>query len=129
MTKYAICRAIGGVLVVLIGVVVGVGSYQLRNGAPPSWPDIVAKDPAVRTVSKGMAAVAGLLVIGGLIAAIGLGWGYWAATGATIVFVAGGFWANYILFGSLRPFHTGTNIVVCAMIQWLLWIGYMEHLQ
>ena len=129
MTKYAIYRVIGGVLVVLIGIVVAFGSYQLRNGAPPSWPDIAANDPTVRTVSKGMAAAAGLLVIGGLIAVVGLDWGYWAATIATVVFVAGGFWANYILFGSLRPLHTGTNVIVCAVIQWLLWIAYTEHVQ
>ena len=70
-----------------------------------------------------MAAVAGLLVIGGLLAAVGLDSGYWAATTATAVFVGGVFWANYILFGSFRPLHTGTNLIVGAAIQWLLWIG------
>ena len=42
MTKPEIFRAAGGALVVLIGVALGVASFQLWNGAPSSWKDVVA---------------------------------------------------------------------------------------
>ena len=69
-------------------------------------------------------AVAGVLLLAGAAATVNLGWGWLAATSAIVVFLAGGFWANYVLFGDVRPFHTGANVMVGALILWLLWIGY-----
>src|SRR5262249_40167330 len=66
MTKPEICRVVGGALAVLIGVTLGVASVQLWNGAPPSWKDVVASAPTVRSASRGILAVAALLLVGGI---------------------------------------------------------------
>lgn len=121
MSKHEVARMAGGVLVVLIGVGVAVGGVRLRNGAPPSWPDVVAGDSTVRAAAKAMLAVAALLVIAGAAAALGVSGGRAAATVAVVSFVAGGFWANFVLFGDVRLLHTGTNVIVGMLVVWLLW--------
>ena len=39
-------------------------------------------------------------------------------------FVLGGFWANHVLFADIRPRHTVPNVIVAAVVAWLLWFGY-----
>jgi len=124
MTKTDICRISGGVLVVLVGVAVGFGGYLLSGGVPSSWPDVIADDATARNVARAMLAVAAILLVGGGAATANAAWGYWVAVSATLLFVIGAFWANYLLFGSMRPMHTGTNVIVAAVICWLLWVGY-----
>ena len=39
-------------------------------------------------------------------------------------FVLGGFWANHVLFADIHPRHTVPNVIVAAVVVWLLWFGY-----
>mgnify|MGYP001353020449 CR=1 FL=1 len=124
MSTPAICRIAGGVLVLLVGTAIGAGGLQLWRGGPEAWPDVIADKTTVRRTSGGMIVMAALLLIAGVAATGNLPWGGWAAAVATIVVVLAAFWANYALFGNVRPPHTGTNIVVAAIILALLWFGY-----
>ncbi|HET6266722.1 MAG TPA: hypothetical protein VFG11_03320 [Acidobacteriota bacterium] len=127
MSKQEICRIIGGLLVVLIGIAVGIGGIQLWNGAPASWRDITASNSTAKNSARTILVVAVMLFIGGIAATFNLNWGQWAASIAIVIFVIGGFWANHLLFGSIRPGHTITNVIVGAVILWLLRIGYAGH--
>ncbi len=127
MSAAAICRIVGGVLVLLVGTAVGVGGFQLWRGGPKAWPDVVANEITVRRTSGGMIVMAALLLIAGAAATANMPWGTSAATIATIVVVVAAFWVNYLLFGNVRPLHSGTNIVVAAIILTLLWVGYFGH--
>jgi hypothetical protein len=70
-----------------------------------------------------MIVMAALLLVAGVATLGNVPWGGHAAAIATIVLVAAAFPANYALFGDIRPLHTGTNIVVAAIILALLWFG------
>src|SRR5262245_48132627 len=109
MTKQEICRIVGGMLAVLTGMAVGFGGLQLWNGAPSSWKDVIANRSTVKNAARGIVVVAVMLLIGGIAVAFNLAWGQLAASIAIVNFVAGGFWANHILFGKIRPLHTGAN--------------------
>ena len=127
MNRRDISRIVAGVLIVLIGAAIGLGSVQLWDGAPESWPDVVASNSAVKDTAKGMMAMALVLLVGGIAVLGNLGWGHIAAASAVAIFVAGAFWANYVLLGTVRPIHTGTNVVVGVAILWLLWVGYSKR--
>lgn len=124
MNKHDVCRIIAGVLVLITGAAIGFGSVQLWNGAPTSWPDVVAGDATVKNVANGMFAMAILLFVVAIAVLGNFGWGPIVAAIAVGIFVAAAFWANYALFGSVRPMHTGINVVFAGLILWLLWIGY-----
>ena len=126
MTKQEICRIVGGILVVLIGIAVGYGGLQLWNGAPSSWKDVIANRSTVKNAARGIVVVALMLLVGGIGAIINSSWGQMAASIGILNFIVGGFWANYILFGNIRPKHTGANVVVGAIILFLLWFGYAQ---
>jgi hypothetical protein len=127
MTKQDICRIGAGVLVAVIGAAICVGSVQLWNGAPASWPDVIAGDASVKSTAKGMMAMAVLLLVSGFAVVSNVAWGRSAAAVTIVIFVVAGFWANRVLFGSVRPMHTGPNVAIGALIVWLLWIGYSKH--
>src|SRR5262245_19815925 len=107
MSKIGACRIVAGTLIVLIGLVIGFGGFQLRNGVPASSRDIVAADAVARNTAVAMLAVACVLVIAGLATAANFRWAFPFAALAIVVFVSGGFWANYALFGDVRPIHSG----------------------
>jgi hypothetical protein len=71
-----------------------------------------------------MIVMSAILLIAGSAALGHVPWGNYAAATVTIVVVAAAFWANHALFGNIRPLHTGTNVVVAAIILALLWFGY-----
>jgi hypothetical protein len=71
-----------------------------------------------------MLVMAALVLMAGVGALGNMPWGRSAAAVATIVVVAAAFPVNYVLFGQMRPLHTGTNIVVAAIILALLWFGH-----
>jgi hypothetical protein len=71
-----------------------------------------------------MIVMSALLLVAGAAALGNVPWGDYAAAIVTIVVVAAAFWANHALFGDIRPLHTGTNIVVAAIILALLWFGH-----
>ena len=121
------CRIVAGVIVVLIGVVICVGSVQLWNGPPASWPDVIAGDASVKSTAKGMLAMAVVLFVAGVAVITNVGWGQFAAAISVTLFVVAGFWANRVLFGSVRPLHTGLNVLVGALVIWLLWVGYSKR--
>jgi hypothetical protein len=123
MTAATICRIVAGGLVLLISAALAIGGFQLWRGGAEAWPDVIANGTTVRRTSSGMVVMAALLLIAGLAAICDVPWGGRAAAIATIVLVGLGFWANYALFGDIRPLHTGTNIIVAAIIVGLLWFG------
>jgi hypothetical protein len=110
-------------LVILIGVALAFGGIQLWRGGPKVWPDVVANEATVRRTSSGMMVMAALLLVAGVAALGNTPWGVRASVLATIVVVAAAFPVNYALFGDMRPLHTGTNIVVAAIILALFWFG------
>jgi hypothetical protein len=123
MSKVAICRVAGSVLVILIGAALAFGGIQLWQGGSQTWPDIVARDDAVRRTSSGMIVMALFLIIAGAAALVNRPWGVWAAAIGTVAVVAAAFPVNYILFGQWRLVHTGPNLVVAAIILLLLRLG------
>ena len=125
--KQDICRTVAAVMVMLIGLAICVGSVQLWNGAPASWPDVIAGDASVKSIAKGMMAMAVILFVAGGAVLGNVGWGQFAAAISVTIFVVAGFWANRVLFGGVRPMHTGPNVVVGALVLWLLWIGYSKR--
>jgi hypothetical protein len=127
MSAAAICRIAGGVLVLLVSTALGVGGLQLWRGGAEVWPDVIADEATVRRTSGGMMVMAALLLIAGVAAMGDLPWGGSAAGIATLVVVAAAFWVNSLLFGNVRPLHTGTNVVVAAIILALLWVGTTGH--
>jgi hypothetical protein len=70
-----------------------------------------------------MIVMAVVLALAGLASICNVNWGAHAAAVATIVVVAAAFWVNHALFGDIRLLHTGTNVVVAAIILTLLWFG------
>jgi len=124
VTRPERCRIAGGLLIIVVGVAVGVGGWQLRGGVPPTWPDVVASDATARATARAILFVATLLLLAGVAATFGVGWGRPAGVLAITLFVAGAFWANFVLFGDLRPAHTVPNVLVGGLVAWLLWLGY-----
>jgi hypothetical protein len=124
MDKYEILLIAGAMLTILIGATIAFGSSQLWNGAPATWPDVVASASTVRTVARVMLVVAVILALAGIGATLGRAWGLVASAVALAIFVIGGFLANYTLFGDFRLAHTGTNLVVAVIVVCLLWSGY-----
>jgi hypothetical protein len=111
----------------LIGAALAFGGVQLWRGGPEAWPDVVADAATVKRTSAGMIALAALFFVAGAAAAGDIPWGGWAAAIVTMVAVAAAFWVNYALFGDIRPVHTGTNVIVAAIILALLWFGYARQ--
>ncbi|HTM56090.1 MAG TPA: hypothetical protein VL175_18825 [Pirellulales bacterium] len=124
MTTAAICRTVGGALVILIGAALGFGDMQLWRAGPAIWPDVVANEVTVRRTSGGMIVMAAILLIAGVATIGNVPWAAHAAASATIVLVVAAFGVNHALFGNVRPVHMVTNIVVAAIILTLLWFGY-----
>ena len=114
-------RVASGLLVVLVGVAVGFGSFTLWRATSSSWPDLVATTSTVKGVASGMLILAVLLLVAGGAAAMNRRWGRWLAAIAILAFVAGGFWVNYILFADIRPVHSGANAILAIAI--LLMVG------
>lgn len=123
MTTALVCRVIGSALVILIGAALALGGTQLWRGGPESWPDIVANDVTVRRTSTGILVMAVLVLAAGVAALANMPWGLHAAAVVTVVVVIAAFPVNYVLFGEKRPMHTGTNVVLAAIILALLWFG------
>jgi hypothetical protein len=71
-----------------------------------------------------MIAMALLLLVSGLAALGNVPRGGRAAAIAILVVVVAAFPANYTLFGDVRLLHTGTNIVLAAVVLALLWVGH-----
>ena len=124
MTTTAVCRVAGSALVILIGAALAFGGFQLSRGGAKAWPDVIANDATVGRTSIGMIALALLLLVAGVGALGNVPWGGYAAAIATLVVAAAAFPANHVLFGHIRPLHTGTNIVVAGIILALLWFGH-----
>ena len=111
-------------LVLVLGWGCGFGAYALWNGAPQNWPDVIAADFVVRRTARVLAFTSILLLASGAACVIKVPWACEASAVATLLFVAGGFAGNYAVFGSLRPAHTVPNVIIAAVILWLLWLGY-----
>ena len=118
------CRIAGSTLVLLIGIGCGLGGTQLWRGGSKVWPDIIADESIVRRTAVGLIIMAVSLLITGIAAMMAMPWGGASAATATILFMTGGFWGNHILFGDVRPVHTGTNVILALVVLILLWFGY-----
>jgi hypothetical protein len=123
MTAATVCRIVAGGLVLLISAFLAIGGIQLWRGGSEAWPDVIANETTIRCTSFGMMVLAAFLLKAGIAAIRNLPWGGRAAAITTIVFVGLAFWANYVLFGDIRPLHSGANVVVAAIILALLWFG------
>jgi uncharacterized membrane protein YozB (DUF420 family) len=124
MTTATVCRVVGGTLVILISAALAVGGIQLSRGGPEAWPDMIAHVTTIRSTASGMIGMAAFLLAAGVATIGGVRGGRHAAAIATIVLVAAAFWVNYALYGQIRPLHTGTNVVVAAIILTLLRLGH-----
>ena len=116
-------RVASGLLVVLVGVAVGFGGFTLWRATSTSWPDLVATSSTIKSVASGMLILAVVLLVAGGAATLNRRWGRWLAAIAILAFVAGGFWVNYILFGDIRPVHSGANAILAIAILLLLRVG------
>ena len=124
LTTAAVCRVVGSTLVILTSAALAFGGIQLWRGGPGAWPDVIANETTVRRASCGMIAMALLLLVSGLAALGNVPRGGRAAAIAILVVVVAAFPANYTLFGDVRLLHTGTNIVLAAVVLALLWVGH-----
>ena len=124
MRTAAICRVVGGALIVLIGVALAIGGVQLWRGGPTAWPEIIADARIVAQVSGGMLVMAVLMLVSGVAAIGNVPWGRSAGSSATVFLVIAAFWANQALFGDIRMAHTVINVVVAAIIVALLRYGF-----
>ena len=120
LTRYSLPIATG--LILFVGVACALGGKVLWAGKPAGWTDVIANDSLVHRVSIGLLIVSALMLVAGIAAALRLPWARAVVMLATLLFVAGGFVGNYKLFGDVRPMHTGTNVVVAAIILWMLWL-------
>lgn len=117
---------VAGILMILVGAGCGLGAMALRRGAPKNWPDVIAGDAVARRTALGLLVVSVALFATGVGSALGYLWAVRIGGVALAMFVAGGFWGNYAIFGDLRPRHTIANVVIAAVIFGLLWIGYPD---
>jgi hypothetical protein len=124
MNTAAVCRVIGGAIVMIVAAAIGAGGWQLWQGGAAKWPDIVADEATVQRTSIGMMVIALLLVVAGGAAIGNVAWGGGAAAIATLLVVMAAFFVNQALFGSARALHMGTNLVVALIVLALLWFGY-----
>ena len=113
-----------GSLIVLLGVGCGLGGVALWRGKPENWSDVVAPDATVRRTARGLVGMGALLLVTGVATLLRDPSGCISGAVSTLLFVAGGFWGNYALFGDLRPKHTGPNVVIACVIWLLIWLGY-----
>jgi hypothetical protein len=124
MAAAAICRIVGGALVLLISAPLGIAGVLLLRRGPAASPDIIASEPATRRIARVMVCVSVLLFIAGGAAIGNVVWGGYAAAIATLVAVVAAHWINHGLFGRMRWWKTATNVAVLAIILVLLWYGY-----
>jgi hypothetical protein len=116
-------RVASGLLVVLVGVAVGFGGFTLWRATSSSWPDLVATTSTIKGVASGMLILAVLLLVAGIAAVMNRRWGRRLAAIAILAFVVGGFCVNYILFGDIRPVHSGANAILAIAILLMLRAG------
>lgn len=124
MSAAAVCRVIGGVLVVLISAALATGGVQLWRRGPAGWPEMIANAIDAKRISHGMMAMAAALLAAGIAVIGNARWGGPIAAILIIIATAAAFWVHYTLFGDIRAWKTGTNVVVAGIILALLWVGY-----
>ncbi len=108
----------------LVGAALAFGGVQLWRGGAEAWPDVIAGETTVKRAGGGMIALAALMAAASLAVLGRATWGSQAAATFTIVVVVAAFWVNHALFGDIRLAHTGTNVLVAAIILALLWFGH-----
>jgi hypothetical protein len=113
-------RIAASALVGLIGVAMLAGGAQLHRGGAAAWPDLVADAEIVRRAAVVLLIFGVALIASAVMTALDAPGGRLAAAIATSAFVLIAFWGNKLLFGDWRPLHTGTNVVVLAIVLWLL---------
>ncbi len=126
MDARVVCLYTGGSLTTLVGLACSFGAWVLRSGNASNWPDVVGSPTALRGTAIGLAITGALLIGASAGVFMRASWGFSAAIGAMLIFVAGGFWGNYAAFGDIRPVHTGTNVVIAAITLVLIWFGYRQ---
>lgn len=114
---------VGGVLLVLVGLTCVAGGVGLLRPDGQEPPDVIAGPGVVRAVAAGLLAVGVVLAGSGAITLLKSRFARLAGVTALILFVSGGFLGNYLLFGAVRPLHTGTNVVLAGLILWCLSAG------
>lgn len=117
-SRRAISHLVAAVLLMLIGLAVAVA---LMFPVPVAAQDIIASEDTQRTVSIGMLCIGAFLVLSGILLIHRTRSDRYIGTIALLLFVVFGFIFNVMIFGSTRPLHSGTNVVVGAVVVWLLW--------
>ena len=111
---------VAAVMLTLIAVLGSWAAVTLLRKGPTVDSDIVASPSAVKLTAVGILVVCALTLVAGVATFVGGALAWPLALVACTVFVGYGFVANYVLFGSWRPEHTLTNVLVAALIVWLL---------
>ena len=114
---------VAGVLQTLIGLAATIGAVGLYRGGPDAAPDIVASVSATQAVAAGMLVGGAVLIAAGVMAFLRRRIAWTLGVAALIAFVILGFVFNFMLFGSVRLAHSGTNVVVAVLAVWLLHKG------
>jgi len=126
MNGRLVCLYLGGALVDLVGLACAFGASVLWRGNTANWPDVVGSPAAIRNTAMGLGLAALLLLGSSAGVFMRAPWGFPAAAGAMLLFVAGGFWGNYAVFGDMRLVHTLSNAVIAAAAIALLWFGHYD---
>lgn len=123
MAGHKIRLTVAGVLLVLVGLACLAGGVGLLRPDGQVPPDVIADAAVVRAVAAGLLVVGIALVGSGAMMLLQSRLAWPAGVTALILFVSAGFLGNYLLFGSVRPLHSGTNVVVAGLILWCLSAG------
>jgi len=88
------------------------------------WPDVVASGVVIRRTAVGLLIIAASFFVSGVGVLFRTTWALPFTAFVTVVALPVSFWGNKVLFGDIRPLHTGTNTVVAILILWLVWNSY-----
>ena len=111
---------VAAVMLMLIAILGGWAGVTLLRKGPEVDSEIVASAAAVKLTAMGILLACTLILVAGVATFVGSPRAWPLGLAACGVFVAYGFVANHVLFGSWRPEHTLTNVLVAALIVWLL---------
>lgn len=108
------------ILAVIFTTIIGLGcllgAVVIFRGSDKDLPDVVVSEAILKRVGIGLA-VTSVLTLGSAIALYAKvpNAEYYVLT-STMIFVIGGFWGNKVVFGDYRPTHTGTNVILAAIV-------------
>src|SRR5262245_1895711 len=115
------------VLLIAIGLTVGSVGISIFGLSRREEFGVIASDSTIRFVGSMAVIVAIGLVLAGIAALRKRQSALVAGACSTGAFVVAGFVGNALLFNNPRLLHTGTNVIVALLIDWLLWKGVSSN--